>query len=709
MALNPKAFPNKAVQVSDNFSRAFLALPLRLKITLPYMVVAILLAGLATWVISQSFVASLQERFNVQLVDSFEAASVQIFEAESKALIGVRAIVRTLGVAQAVTTHDVDRLNVIIRPLAANEHLPLVYVLDHTGALVYRLHVGPTANIEGDENNFVNWAPVRQVLSGQSDTLGDKFSGVQNGPDGAAIYVAGPLLLNNQIVGVVLVGFPVGPILPQMVTDSNAQVSIYQPDGQVMFSTFADQFNIPGLTSEQISLINSQKRYLLENRLWSLGSDQYTEALGPLLVRGQPSGWALAVALPRALITSSARVSPQQLTVAFALAVLAVIALGIFIARIIAVPIFELVHASTRVAQGDLEASVVEHAPDELGLLSRQFNHMVSELRQRERMHDLFGRMVSEEVREALLQDHHAHLGGDLKIVSVLFTDIRQFTAFSETHTPEEVVEMLNSYFGIVSQAIREAGGMLNKFGGDSTLAIFGAPVNISVDESARRALSAALLIRIRITEANTQRIQAGLEPFQIGIGINTGEVITGNIGAEDRFEYTVIGDTVNVAERMQSLANHASPSNIFISEATYTAFAHRSQLLVIDCGEVSFKGRIEPVHVYNVIGMSLTLPPPALSPDKITRPQHLLRRDAFEAIYLYCRGFHPTTIATTKNLPLETVNVWIKEAAAHFDRAKRELLLEFQLTERELQRLDDINQVGLSLEQNLAWDIQPS
>lgn len=699
MAFNLKTIPFRPIEVRDALSRAFLSLPLRLKITLPYLVVAILLAGLATWVISQSFVASLQERFNVQLVDSFEAASIKISEAESKALIGERTIARTLGVAQAVATRDVDRLNALIRPLAANEHIPLVYVLDHAGTLIYQLHFTSTTNLKDSEPNFVNWTPVQRVLASETDSLGDKFSGVQNGPDGAAIYVAGPLLLNNQAVGVVLVGFPLGPLVPQMVTDSNTQVNIYQPDGQVMFSTFAGQFDIPALTPEQINR-NSQKRYLLENRLWSLENSQYSEAIGPLLVRGQPSGWILAVALPRALITSSARVSPQQLTVAFALAVVAVIALGIFIARIIAVPIFELVHASTRVAQGDLEASVVEHAPDELGLLSRQFNLMVSELRQRERMRDLFGRMVSEEVREALLEGRHAQLGGDLKIVTVLFTDIRQFTAFAENHRPEEVVGMLNSYFSIVSDAVREAGGMVNKFGGDSTLAIFGAPVSLPAEESARRALSAALLIRTRITEANIRRVQTGLEPIHIGIGINTGEVITGNIGAQDRFEYTVIGDTVNIAERMQSLANPSSSSNIFISRATYNAFANRSHLVVMDYGEVSFKGRTEPVHVYNVLGMSLTLPVLALS-DKVTSPINVPESDAVETVYLYCRGFHPTTIAATKNLPVETVELWIKDAAARFEHSKRELLLEFQLTEGELQRLNS------PLGQNLAWEIQ--
>lgn len=691
-------------RLARSITGAILSLPLRLKITVPYLVVAILLVGLATWVVTQAFVTSLQERFNAQLVDGFQSASTQIFESESKALITERAIARTLGVAEAANAHDAATLNTLIRPLAVNAHAPLVYVLDDSGALIYGLRLTPAANVSKAQVDFTSWAAVRRVLAGESDSLGDKFSGIETGPDGAALYLAGPLLFNGQRSGVVVVGFPLGALLPQMVADSTAQVSIYQPDGMIAFSTFLTQSNIPALPSDLLTRVNTTGLHALETRFWTLDANEYNEAVGPLLVRGQPGGWAIAVALPRSLVTSGAQISPLQLAVAFALAVLAVIALGMLVARIIAIPVFELVNASTRVAQGDLEASVREHAQDELGLLSKQFNHMVQQLRQREFMRDLFGRMVSEEVREALLHGRSPQLGGELKVVSVLFTDIRQFTTFSENHTPQEVMGMLNSYFSIVNKAVHEAGGMINKFGGDSAMAIFGAPLSLTPEETARRALKAALSIRIRMTEANAQRVRAGLEVLHIGIGINTGEVITGNIGAEDRFEYTIIGDAVNVAERMQSLASEFTVSNIFIAEATYATFADREQLLVADFGGVVFKGRTEPVRVYNVIGMSSVSAMPNTRKGSLSRRNEVSRRDAFETAYLFCLGFDPRTIALTKNVPLETVKLWITEAASRIERSKRELALEFHLTEAELQRLDHVN---LPAEQNLRWDAQ--
>jgi adenylate cyclase len=685
---------------------AFLSLPLRLKITLPYLVVAILLTGLATWVVTQSFVASLQERFNVQLVDGFETASTQVFQSESTALITERAIARTVGVAETVAAQNATGLDGLVRPLAVNAHAPLVNVLDASGALLYGLRQTPQGSLRDEPADFAAWPAVRRVLAGESDNLGDKFSGIADGPGGPALYVAGPLLLNGQRVGVVLVGFPLGALLPQMTADSAAQVTIYQPNGQAAFGTFPKGSQMPVLGAETLAAVDAAGIHPLQNRLWTLNANEYNEAIGPLLVRGQPSGWAIAVALPRALITSSARISPAQLAGAFALAILAVITLGVLVAKIIAIPLFELVSASTRVARGDLSASVGEQARDEIGLLSRQFNHMVAQLRQREFMRDVFGRMVSEEVSEAVLHGHALQLGGELKTVSVLFTDIRKFTTFSESHSPQEVVSMLNNYFSIVNSAVREAGGMINKFGGDSTMAIFGAPVNLEPGESAQRALRAALSIRTRITESNARRVQAGQELLNIGIGINTGEAITGNIGAEDRFEYTVIGDAVNVAARMQSLTDQFPDSNIFITAATYEAFGDRERLLVADRGAITFKGRLEAVHVYNVIGMQLDKSPNTQA-GSLAQRNDVPRRDALETAYLYCRGFDPLTIATTKNLRLELVLVWIKEAASRFERSKLELSLEFNLTEMELQRLYNANRGGLLAAYNLGWDAQ--
>jgi hypothetical protein len=227
-------------------------------------------------------------------------------------------------------------------------------------------------------------------------------------------------------------------------------------------------------------------------------------------------------------------------------------------------------------------------------------------------------------------------------------------------------------------------------------MAIFGAPMSLDPSETAYRALRAALLIRMRIIESSARRVQAGLEPINIGIGINTGEVITGNVGAEDRFEYTVVGDAVNVAARVQGLASVITGSNIFITEGTYEAFVERERLLVVDQGAVTLKGRTESVHVYNVIGLRSARTSPETQAGSPARSNEGPHRDELETAYLYCRGFDPATIASARNLPLKSVQSWIKAWASRFERSKRELSLEFDLTDVELQRLGEANRSGL-------------
>jgi class 3 adenylate cyclase len=398
-----------------------------------------------------------------------------------------------------------------------------------------------------------------------------------------------------------------------------------------------------------------------------------------LFLRGQPTGWFAGVALPTTSVTN--QLSPTELAGWFTLGVLAVIALGVIVAQLVAVPVGEMVAASSRVAEGDFNVQIKEHARDELGLLAERFNWMVRELRQREMMHEVFGQVVSEEVREALMSGR-VGLVGELKTVTVLFTDIRDFTSLAESYDPREVVTLLNDYFEVVSTAIQAAGGFINKFGGDSTMAVFGAPLDAAPQDTAHHALQSAFTIRTRLAEFNARQIERGRPPIRIGIGINTGEVVTGNIGSKDRYEYTVIGDTVNTAARVQSLTSRFTDSNILITEDTRQALGKDAQLLVIDHGDVALKGKMKLVRVYGVMGMRFTEAEPVFHIGGIPR------RDVLEALYLYCRGFSPRIIGLAKNADPLVIHQWVEGAARLFDRSSVELRQEFGLTDTELSRL---------------------
>jgi adenylate cyclase len=253
-----------------------------------------------------------------------------------------------------------------------------------------------------------------------------------------------------------------------------------------------------------------------------------------------------------------------------------------------------------RVAAGDLSVQFQVGAKDELALLADAYNHMVIGLREREWLRDMFGRFVSREVADAI-RSGQVRLEGENRVVSVLFCDIRDFTARSARSTPEEVVALLNEYLPVVVEAAQSHEGTVNKFGGDSTLVIYGAPRRMQ--ESAYQALLTALEMRANLQLLNERLAEQGEDPIRIGVGINTGVALAGAVGPPERQEYTVIGDTVNLASRIEGLNKAYPEHDILISGWTHEALgSRRREFEFADLGEVGIRGKAEPVRVWAVV-----------------------------------------------------------------------------------------------------------
>jgi adenylate cyclase len=219
--------------------------------------------------------------------------------------------------------------------------------------------------------------------------------------------------------------------------------------------------------------------------------------------------------------------------------------LALFLAaRAVSDPIVGMRKAVRRVEEGDLDTHVDVYDGSEIGQLQAGFNSMVEGLRERERVQDLFGRHVGEEVARKAL-DQGIELGGEVRDVAVLFTDVVGSTTIASERPPEEVVELLNRFFGVVVETVRKHGGWVNKFEGDAALAVFGAPT--SLDDAPAAALATGREL--------AERLSREVEGLEAAIGISAGEAVAGNIGEESRFEYTVIGDPVNEAARLTELA----------------------------------------------------------------------------------------------------------------------------------------------------------
>ncbi len=249
--------------------------------------------------------------------------------------------------------------------------------------------------------------------------------------------------------------------------------------------------------------------------------------------------------------------------------------------------ITSLSDAARRVGKGDLLVSVRTHSQDELGLLANEFNKMVAQLREKMEMQ----KFLSRNAVEMLSEEHTATLGGTRKTITVMFTDIRDFTGASETLSPEQVVDTLNQYLDLQTRIIHLYDGVVDKFLGDGIMSIF------SSDEMAFDAVSAAYKIQEGIIALNDERSKNLETTFSVGIGIATGSTFLGSIGSRDRMDYTAIGDTVNLASRLCSVAG---PNEILVSEEVVERLADRFPIKPE--GKVTIKGKQSQVSVYQIV-----------------------------------------------------------------------------------------------------------
>jgi adenylate cyclase len=238
------------------------------------------------------------------------------------------------------------------------------------------------------------------------------------------------------------------------------------------------------------------------------------------------------------------------------------------------------------------------HTGDELEDLATGFNGMVDGLKERDNLRSTFGKYMTGAVMDHLLSGKVA-LGGESLTVTILFTDIRSFTTISEAMDPQQLVALLNEYFSEMVGIVMQEDGVVDKYIGDAIMAVFGAPVPKAND--AANAVRAAARMREALAHLNLRLQARGIAPLHTGIGIHTGEVVAGNIGSEKRMEYTVIGDAVNLASRLETSTKELGV-NVLISEDT---LAQAGDVAVVrPVREITVKGRKRPVMTYELVGL---------------------------------------------------------------------------------------------------------
>ncbi|MCV7399694.1 HAMP domain-containing protein [Mycobacterium fragae] len=329
-------------------------------------------------------------------------------------------------------------------------------------------------------------------------------------------------------------------------------------------------------------------------------------AIGDALPRSRPTiaewsnmaifaiafGFAAAAALTAAVFnrsTSEVPVLAVVIGLAYAVGVAVPITVGTSFSPLLR-PVRDLAQATERVAVGDYSQRVPVVQDDDLGALAASFNRMQAGLAERQRLQAAFGTYVDPALAARLLEQGDDVFSGERREVTVMFVDVRDFTPFAEANSPDDTVSRLNALFEIVVPAVVDAGGHVNKFLGDGALAVFGAPNDLA--EHADAAVTAAKLIHRLVAE------QFGAE-LRIGIGVNTGEVIAGTIGGGSKLEFTLIGDTVNVAARVEQLTKITGDA-ILLTQQCVDALACRPTGL-IDRGLHTLKGKSETVQVFGL------------------------------------------------------------------------------------------------------------
>jgi class 3 adenylate cyclase len=317
----------------------------------------------------------------------------------------------------------------------------------------------------------------------------------------------------------------------------------------------------------------------------------------PLVLMGVLSYTRAAALLEGQAALASRLLDTLLLSIAFLTVVgtLAALGLAAFAARSVAGPLRALERAMKHVEDGDLTARCPAVGTDEIGTVAEGFNRMVDGLQERERIRETFGKYVTREIRDEILNGR-VSLGGQAVEVTVLFSDLRDFTPWVESQEPADVVRDLNAYFSEMEEAIREHHGLVLQFIGDEIEAVFGAPVRRA--DHADLAVAAAVEMRRRLGAWNAARAAAGRPVLRHGIGIHTGRVLAGNIGSPERLSYALVGDAVNLASRIQDATKEAG-ADILLSGVTRERLATPVPLRGLPALRV--KGKTAEVPVYAV------------------------------------------------------------------------------------------------------------
>ncbi len=415
------------------------------------------------------------------------------------------------------------------------------------------------------------------------------------------VYLGNTLLFDSTFL---TIASSLGPLTKQLALAASRGIIVHVKGG------FWFGFNANGekFSQEEMDQIEKTELREQEEGVISIGKTDYHFALFGTFAEGRLVFYSFhsmeeRMAVHETLLgfedTLFRRISFQLSLISLALVILILF----FTTRLglsIVYPIMKLAQATKDVASGqfeDVSLPSVGKRKDEIAILTHSFDDMVKGLSEREKIRGVLDKVVSKEVAEEILKEQ-IHLGGEDRVVSMLFSDIRGFTKLTRDLPPQITIQMLNDCMTKISRIIESEGGVIDKYVGDEVMAIYGAPV--FHPDHALRAVSSGMFIIETLRKWNQERKERGEHPIEMGVGINTGLVVAGNMGAENRLNYTVLGANVNLAAR---LCHVAKPDQLIISKNTLSEPNIKQSFHVRSLSPITLKGFAEAVQIFEVTG----------------------------------------------------------------------------------------------------------
>lgn len=554
-------------------------LPLWLKIVLPYIALALALAGGGIFLIQQAMNEASQKAFAGRLDEAGLRSALWIGRREEQQLASLRQYLSYSRLADAVQSGSTQQVQGLLLSLMAKTGDETVEILDAHGIEFLSLRRSGESIIASAGSDYFQQVDfVQEVFANEEGLEGGYSSGLVSAPWGSYLYLGAALRdSSGHLAGVLLTGRQLDPLAAQMAVETLSQVTFYDRSGMALTTTLP-------LGTGEIFLSRTVARQAFNGeekeespRLIEAGESVYAEILMPWRDGSKRPVGLLGVALPQPAAPAPGLTLLLQILLLTGVALLLVAGVGYWLSGQITGRLRRLEEAADKLAQGFLDLRVDARGADEISTLARSFNHMIVGLQEGFIFRDLLGRSLSNADRKSL---HETFFSGNLYVegqqveATVMHCTIRRFAELSQGVRPATIIEWLNEYFSRLVPIVTEYGGVIDRFDGEAVTIYYGIlPEVLTRKVSSLMACLAAVDILEAVEQLNRRRTSRHEPPLLTSIGIHCGQVIAGGLGPTDRLQYTILGKTIAAARRLEALAgDEQQGSTILISQAVYEA-----------------------------------------------------------------------------------------------------------------------------------------